>query len=305
MKKPPAFEETMLDLMQPMNGSSLFVHWRAINEARRKARRFIIGKENSEFVLDTMRALGRDMILDNIEFALPPFENTFVEFRVEDTVAKRIGLLMDGKMMWFIYEQCPDETHAAYDLRTGYPTTRQAIGMSYWCYFFEDRAFDMAVMYDRIAPEARYLVDQGDQDVKSTLKALLLGMTFFLLLHKPGVITIHQNPYKVSAKKGRRVVYAAHSTISINLRDPNSFRRVLNTGKRETPRRHEVRGHFMHYHHDRSCSHDWVRVEPKETDAKEVLRWNCSRCETLRVWRPAFGRGDASKGFVTHDYRLT
>jgi hypothetical protein len=66
-------------------------------------------------------------------------------------------------------------------------------------------------------------------------------------------------------------------------------------------RRHPVRGTWCHARTGEkagnpNCTHEY--------DTSDPLRQNCAHCGAARWWRPAHERGDATIGFVTHDYEM-
>ena len=64
-------------------------------------------------------------------------------------------------------------------------------------------------------------------------------------------------------------------------------------------RRHPVRGHWAlaeYGHGGRACAH-----EPVERDGHYAI---CGKCEKLLIWRDHYERGDASLGYVQHDYEV-
>lgn len=128
----------------------------------------------------------------------------------------------------------------------------------------------------------------------------LVTLAFYLALASRRALVTSEQPEHRTASRGRQVRYYSHSTINIDLTAPKITRRCFSTGTHASPRRHQVMGHFVHRGGDRSCSHQWER-QPGETPK----RWCCSACERKRVWRAAFERGDAGKGFVRQDYQVT
>jgi hypothetical protein len=112
-------------------------------------------------------------------------------------------------------------------------------------------------------------------------------------------------------RKGKAKTYLAHSVVSIDI-SSGGTRGLFRIGDRATPRRHEVIGHFVHRGIDEGCGHEWVGFSTPEGDARDmerlgrlVKRWRCGHCGGLRVRREAFSRGDARKGYVTKEYKVT
>jgi len=143
---------------------------------------------------------------------------------------------------------------------------------------------------DRIMIDAAFL---GGGD-------LLIGAACLLLIHgnKRGV-SVQGVPHHRGWWKGKQIVYKAHSVVTIKLGPKDTIRRVA-FGNRESPRRHEVMGTWVHYHKEGRCEHDWVRLDDPDHE-----RYQCSRCPTLRTWRASHVRGDGGKGIVTKEYEVT
>lgn len=129
-------------------------------------------------------------------------------------------------------------------------------------------------------------------------------VVLLLLLNQPKLIGVTPIARSSGIRKGKRVVYAAHNVVDIRIGEKKDYRRVFDFGHgtRSSPRRHNVRGHFVHYHRDPNCIHSW----PSEADTtKGHPSWTCGKCGCVRVWRKTYEKGDATKGFVTKDYSLT
>ena len=98
--------------------------------------------------------------------------------------------------------------------------------------------------------------------------------------------------------KGRYRKFVDHTTITLNVPETR-YRRIAAHAIAVARRRaHEVRGHWRkdHWHPlTPTCEHEWVTMEGKTL---------CARCNGRRSWIPEHQRGDASLGFVTHDYEV-
>lgn len=141
-----------------------------------------------------------------------------------------------------------------------------------------------------------------DENTVKQLMARAWGMTvaFFLLLHAPGSpVALSGQSVRKGVYRGKPVTYAAHHTVEVVLpRVDRSYLRSLIPSDRASPRRHSVRGHWMHFGVDRGCTHDWRPVDGDKD------RWRCERCGGRRTWRGDFYRGDAGRGFVTKHYEV-
>lgn len=112
-------------------------------------------------------------------------------------------------------------------------------------------------------------------------------------------VTLTQVAPKRVFYKGKQKVYAAHSMVTLTTEDYGAITRsLMPTGHHESPRRHEVRGFFRHYHKVRGCEHHFL-------EDNRPHHWTCQHCGTRRVWVHDHLRGDASKGFVTKEYVVT
>ena len=127
-----------------------------------------------------------------------------------------------------------------------------------------------------------------------TVHAMLLA------LNQPQLIQLTSVARAVGLSRGKRLVYAGHSVVNIELGKRKQYRRLFVGGTHASPRRHRVRGHFAHYNVIKGCIHEW----PAVPDYLVPPRWFCRKCNTLRVWRKSYARGDASKGFVTNEYKV-
>ena len=129
-------------------------------------------------------------------------------------------------------------------------------------------------------------------------------LCLLLLLNQPQLYKLVSVKHSHGLYKGRRTVYAGHSVVEISLGQRKLARRIFdNMGPRNSPKRHEVRGHFAHWHLRDGCTHDWPVLPDIGDD--DTPRWSCKHCQGLRVWREHHLRGDASKGFVEQEYKLT
>lgn len=129
-------------------------------------------------------------------------------------------------------------------------------------------------------------------------------IAILLLLNQPHVIRLIGQQPRPHIAHGKRVVYAAHNVVEIELgRRREHMRRLFrHWSDRASPRRHEVRGHFAHYRLAEGCTHQWPFMPEAGEDGQP--RWRCGACGGWRVWRASHERGDASRGFVTKEYSL-
>lgn len=127
---------------------------------------------------------------------------------------------------------------------------------------------------------------------------LRTAQAIMLVLNQPSVINLTGVGRSVGLLKGKRTVYASHSVVNISLGERKQYRRLFLGGTHASPRRHRVRGHFVHYRCQPGCVHEW----PLFPDRVDPPSWGCRICGGLRVWKKKFMRGDAGKGFTTNEY---
>lgn len=102
--------------------------------------------------------------------------------------------------------------------------------------------------------------------------------------------------------RGRYRKFLDHTTISIILprgRDATTVAREIIERMRR--RRHDVRGHWRddwRFPGAPGCEHDWL-------DTGDTLICQRPECGKRRMWIHEHARGDASLGFVRHDYAVT
>ena len=309
--------------------------WRRIRPLMPKARRFVFDKEASVFAGAFIRDFG-PTLLNSLQFAIPPFECCYIEYHLDsllDTVGKRkigpnddgarderVGHLIDHG---YVYSFIEDSRGAA----SFYPVPIDMQAETYTRGLFssdiEDDKFkkmtytlgstsgdikrtSMETMRRWLhtidfSPPAKFrgllthdvLRDGGNGTVRN-LVALLL-----ILNRQRERVTLTQVPPKGVVYKGKRKVFMAHSLVTLTTEDYGAITRSFSpTGHHESPRRHQVRGFFRHYHRVRGCEHAFL--EEGRPD-----RWVCQHCGTRRVWVHDHLRGDASKGFITKEYVVT
>ena len=104
--------------------------------------------------------------------------------------------------------------------------------------------------------------------------------------------------------KGKLKAYAPHAFVTIDL-DVPSIRKVYDhsIGHHESPIRHEVSGHWVHYNISTQCKHEWTVfhsdvAEKHDLDAHgfPLKRFICKHCGGRRTRKLPYEKGDASKG---------
>lgn len=293
-----------------------------------RARRFVFDQDASLFLGRFVRECG-DLIICNRQFAIPPFPTTYVEMDLRAMLTGkgaasmidaasdfRVGYLIDGQRIYgvaesamgagimpFVYEMGTDAPQPSLSMMHARSIERQEwlklaalLGSSV-------EHLDGASREDILARNTvRFLYDMGDDGnlferiVQGSAGDLRNVWAMLLLLNQPGKVTMEAVPASRGIYRGKLRTYAAHNVVRIDIGRHRSIRRALTFEHRSSPRRHEVRGHFVHYHLMEGCEHVWPHLPDHEG------RWRCSRCDGMRVWRKDFLRGDAGKGFVTKTY---
>jgi hypothetical protein len=120
-----------------------------------------------------------------------------------------------------------------------------------------------------------------------------------LWLNRPEHTVFSNQPAGRRFIGGKQVAYKAHRIVEIDLHRMRSIRRAFTlSGPRLSPRRHNVRGTFHHSGGEIACSHDWPLLP--DVDG----HWQCRRCGRLRWWVKDHVRGDATRGWVSHEYAV-
>lgn len=116
----------------------------------------------------------------------------------------------------------------------------------------------------------------------------------------PHSVSYTAKPAGARLFKGKRMALSAYNTVHIHLKGKTDIRHayVKSTAKRDSPRRHDVRGTWCHARGQaQGCSHIW----PETPD--EDNHYICGKCGRVRWWRHPHQRGDASKGFIDKEYK--
>ena len=148
-------------------------------------------------------------------------------------------------------------------------------------------------------------------------------IAIMLMLNRPSLTRYSNVQPGKGFSKGKLIPYMAHTTVTIDM-DAVPTMRLLGTpeGEGVPRRRHEVRGHYCQNREARDylriagCIHDWQTCHddwevwlnapigmPGEPGVPR--NWVCNTCGGKRWWKHEHERGDASLGFVTHDYQVT
>jgi len=308
-----------------------------LQAVRYKARRFVFD-EDASVKAGRFATECADLVCENAEFALAPFPDTYVELdliaslrasskvRLSPDVAGRIGFLFlaDGSVTVCIGGNgqapafLPFRYHRKGESR-GIEIASDGNGLL---------AFLVGEVADDLRPRVyamgNRMTDIWDVSVTVPLSQEVFeviagecrgqfkrGVAALLLLNQKRGLVMRDMPPARRISRGKLRTYMAHSVVSIALDGPMEIRRAFKVDDRASPRRHEVRGHFVHYGIEEGCSHDWEEWQSEESLRRDVeragrpiLRWRCANCQGMRVRREAFHRGDATKGFVTKTYEV-
>lgn len=283
-----------------------------------------------------------DLVVKNEEFAIPPFDNCYIEIdnraSLEATESLRVKIADDASIRlgyWFIDEAVyclagdekePWFTPFVYRRVGSKPTRWEAFdGASYYrskaILFLGQMSEELDEERDKLAP---VLADRWDFAITKEIPeaafreffrectgGLKRALAALLLLNQRQSFTVTDKPPQRKIVNGKQRVYMGHSLVTIDL-GPKTIRKAFYTGLRDTPRAHEVRGEFVHRYRVSGCTHVWEKVVDPEKDAADIdrvgyliPRWACKHCTGTRTWRRPHQRGDSAKGFVTKTYEVT
>jgi hypothetical protein len=309
---------------------------KALSALKHVTKRFIFD-DSASFTHGKFSIECADLVCQNAQFAVAPYPNTYIEIdnihsmsasqSVYPDAARRVGY-------WFtetgdIYCVSGDENEAYF-----VPFVYHHINTGRNNDFPKDYdKFKTPLMLGQISEDLRDKVDHFSHlmtevwDVSLTQQvprnifeamfkecagSLKRGLAAVLLLNQRKAVTVKEVAPTRHIVGGKMRTYAAHSVVTIDISsDPIELRRSF----RETDihmRRHEVRGHYVHYDVMSACDHNWqvLRNETlsrRDMDrvGRDIARWYCGHCGGRRVFKEAHYRGDAALGYVTKDYEVT
>lgn len=301
-----------------------------IANAKPRMRRFLISDE----VIVQIATLMRDypeLMVRNFQFAIPPYDAMYIDFNAAlyiDTLGAvvlsdlerdtQLGLVIDQNKIaviaqsnrsnnrtpkptpyiWSIdgsgfhsaFHQFPWENiemQLSYAFGTTYSKTREIITDEMEAEFsrrfrlWYERGFDF--------PNFRKFIPYIAGELRTFLSILLW-------INQPSMVDYEHVSHRRVLVRGRPTVYAAHSIVRLR-KDFTIKKAMAHFTDRAPPRRHEVRGFWRHYHLTQGCEHDWD-VMPDESG-----HWHCKTCKGMRTWIKSHLRGDASRGFITKEYK--
>lgn len=251
-----------------------------------------------------------NLLNSNIEFSIPPFDNTIIAFTFSyASFFSNVSVDKLNALATIIFQA--ESTDDGYNIRSiiSVEWNDDDSGMDFVAahYSSVNVSFSKrAYFVNKILKDEKAEVSKG----LDLLFAQMIAILFLLIHQRPEYIRDVPATHRMVGNK--RVPYAAHKTIDLGLFEPKEIYTLLAPpkGSHASPRAHEVIGHWIHRGLGFRCEHSWVKLEPAEDDHRSwkrkdgtpYLRYVCEHCRGVRSFRNAHIRGDASKGFITHDY---
>jgi hypothetical protein len=296
-----------------------------------RARQFIFDEAASAAVGTFIRTCP-DIIIDQLEFAQLPYEVTYIEVDLQAMHAalgrptSNSGIEADWKIGFLAYNGAIWSLSNArnhLDARVNpFGTIDIGIKKVHGGASVQEASIlqMLGSTYNDLSPERRrkfadrfgigFYGPPGQEKIMgrqlidaSTGEARTFAACLLMLYQKQNVV-ITDRPFERKMARGKSRVFMAHSTVTINLHNEGEFRKAFSITDRASPRAHEVRFTYAHRHGTRNCEHKWI-VRHDEKTGEEKKQWDCQKCGRMRWFRKAHQRGDASKGWVTKDYKVT
>lgn len=299
---------------------------RRIQSLAPRARQFVFDEAASVF-------LGRfisdcpDVLVDQMQFALQPYETTYIELDLaavyrgtgKPSTADyypepdwKIGFLSHGGVVYgftnsrqrevpYLSPLCvlDNEYHPSAKVDALIDDSRVILGTTWYDLNEAQRAavaqrFNMGYIGPEEHAESalRHMIPASMGEARVYLAALLM-------LFNRRRFTVLDHGFSRRGSRGKIRTFMAHTSVTIHLDQYIDFKRhVESEQQRLSPRRHEVRAHYKHRHLTPGCEHQWTPVEDKK-------QWRCTCCGGLRYLCREHLRGDAGVGFVKKDYQIT
>lgn len=268
---------TLLDRLHP-NHVGHAKRMQYISRRRESYRQFILDHSAAKWLSDNINEEMAKLLEEQMVFAKPPFPNVAIEFPLKEPIMMLMS--EDGKFDLILYHV--DEK--------------------------QETIYRVPASIDFLTGE---IVDVNPNDTyaktmdgfKANLKDSRIWMAmFFLMLHRKRAVQTTDKARVSIKQQGRRRVFMAHSTVSIDLLAfEEDLKRNVETGARGGYRAHEVRGTWANYDRNPNCDHEWQEVESED----DIPRYFCIKCSQRRSWRKAHVRGDATLGWVRKQYSVT
>lgn len=315
--------------------------------ARYSARRFVFTDETTEAIANLFREEPQ-LFLGNYQFAIPPYDETYIEFNhqvwcrasqtaIDDPKADLTcaHLTKNGNIYGIVSGKAdldiPIIMPLCYSLDMPPETVPHRPARDYRKFPFSETHKMAIILGGRLMEAAtdeicadldtrcniyvsELLIDRLQRDhgdglfggLSRKLHAYMLKhagelrcyMAHMLWLNRIKTsqqLVLDTRPRERRLVKGRPVVFQEHHIV--RLKPEVSYRHLARSLlKRESPRRHEVEGFFRNFNKT-ECEHDWPLL-PDENN-----RWYCRKCPQWRIRVKDHLRGDASKGFITKEYK--
>lgn len=303
----------------------------------RQAHRFVIDDDAIRYIGYMIREMPR-IIADAQDFAIPPFQKTWIEFNPKvlfETVTgiepdpdgdTNLGYLITGPVVRVI----------AGVVDSQYPP--ECLPLQYKMFqpwsLEEELKFSAMTRISRLNLDAMFwgstagmFLNERDKVGLRALRAnhsmelccqprfqehmldkLAVGqagdlrnvISILLFLNRMNNdVTMREVGMAQTVIRARSAPLLKHTVITIKL-NPLPKLRKLCAGEGVWRRLHDVRGHYCHNKEARfsGCMHEWEEISP--------LHWSCAlKCGGLRWWRNEHKRGHEEKGIVTSEYRVT
>jgi hypothetical protein len=105
----------------------------------------------------------------------------------------------------------------------------------------------------------------------------------------------HVEPSRGYIMRGSYRKFVTHSIVHLTVPETRWRKLLTTTASLLRRRAHQVRGHWRN---------DWRKPLSKACDHEFNADLICRRCGGHKIWIAEHQRGDASIGFVTHDYSV-
>jgi hypothetical protein len=300
------------------------------------ARQFIFNDEACTSVGRFIRECP-DIIADNLEFALPPYDPCYIEVNLEHVYQEihdkailipdqendnRTGFLFVKNRVYVLVNSHDDPdpviaVFGTYFKKLGPPPENRAVeipGNEKLYTVNAQQILGSSYLKLNAARIQKFMETFGTFHCAINTPSMTAKMGDFLkgckgeartiaaillMLYNKKHVVLRDMPYERRISRGKMRTYMAHTTVQISLTDPIEIRRAFSTGTGTPKRRHEVRTHYAHRRIATRCEHQWVRNEYADNE-----QWECSKCGGLRFLRREHLRGDGGVGFVKKTYEV-
>ena len=135
-----------------------------------------------------------------------------------------------------------------------------------------------------------------DNAIRASAGELKNLLAILLWINQPKLLDFQSVPATRRWYGSKNIAYAAHNIVRLkkHVTYKNIYREMID---RQGPRRHEVSAFFRNFSKT-ACEHEWP-IMPDEDG-----RWHCLKCSQWRIRVKNHMRGDASRGFVTKEYKV-